>query len=99
MTKADIVHEISRKTGIDKAEVLATVEAFMAVVKTSLEKGENVYFRGFGSFNVVKRARKIGRNIVQNQPIVIPAHFVPVFKPAEEFIESVKANVKVNENE
>lgn len=55
MTKADIVNEISQKTGIDKTTVLNTVEAFMASVKESLIKEENVYLRGFGSF-ILKKA-------------------------------------------
>ena len=50
MTKAEIVSSISDKSGIEKADVLATVEAFMDEVKVSLEKGDNVYLRGFGSF-------------------------------------------------
>ena len=50
MTKADIVNSISDKTGIDKTTILNTVEAFMASVKESLAKEENVYLRGFGSF-------------------------------------------------
>ena len=55
MTKAEIVNEISKKTGIDKATVLTTVEAFMESVKESLiQKEENVYLRGFGSFILKK---------------------------------------------
>ena len=98
MTKADIVQEISNKTGIDKTDVLTTVEAFMTVVKASLEKGENVYLRGFGSFIVKKRAKKLGRNILAKTSVVIPAHYIPAFKPSEEFVEAVKAQVKVVEH-
>ncbi|MDZ4823035.1 MAG: HU family DNA-binding protein [Flavobacteriales bacterium] len=95
MTKADIVQEISHRTGIDKMEVLTTVEAFMGAVKKSLEKGENVYLRGFGSFIVKKRARKLGRNILANTTVEIPAHYIPAFKPAQEFVDEVKDKVKV----
>ena len=66
MTKADIVNEISKNTGIEKAVVLETVEKFMESVKGSLAKGENVYLRGFGSFIVKKRAQKTARNISKN---------------------------------
>ena len=86
MTKADIVNEISRKTGIEKATVLKTVEAFMKTVKDSLGEGENVYLRGFGSFIVKKRAEKTARNISKNTAIIIPAHNIPSFKPAKVFI-------------
>ena len=63
MTKADIVNEIAKNTGIDKTAVLATVEAFMEAVKNSLAKDEDVFLRGFGSFIVKKRAQKTARNI------------------------------------
>ena len=63
MTKADIVNEISKNTGIQKDDVLKTVEAFMDCVKDSLAKNENVYLRGFGSFIVKTRSQKTARNI------------------------------------
>ena len=53
MTKADIVNEITKKTGADKQAVLNTLEAFMDTVKESLSREENVYLRGFGSFIAV----------------------------------------------
>ena len=90
MTKADIVNEISKNTGIEKAIVLATVEQFMESVKGSLAKGNNVYLRGFGSFIVKRRASKVARNISKQTAIVIPAHSIPSFKPAKIFRESIK---------
>jgi DNA-binding protein HU-beta len=94
VTKADLVTEISEKTGLEKVEVQATVETFMNMVKKSLAEGENVYLRGFGSFIVKRRAEKTGRNISKNTTIIIPAHNIPAFKPAKTFIEKVKTNVK-----
>ena len=91
MTKAEIVNDISKKTGIDKATVLTTVEAFMSSVKGSIENGENVYLRGFGSFILKKRAKKTARNISKNTTIIIPEHNSPAFKPAKTFVNSVKA--------
>lgn len=85
MTKADIVNEISRSTGIDKVTVLNTIEAFMATVKDTMSNGENVYLRGFGSFVVKKRAQKTARNISKNTTIIIPEHYIPSFKPAKTF--------------
>ncbi len=93
MTKADLVTEISEKTGIEKVAVQATVEAFMNSIKNSLEKGNNVYLRGFGSFVIKTRAQKTGRNISKNTTIVIPAHNIPSFKPAKVFVEKIKNNV------
>ena len=99
MTKADIVAKISEKLGLEKGDVQATVEALMEEVKTSLEGGDNVYLRGFGTFVVKKRAEKVGRNISKNTTVIIPAHFIPAFKPAKTFSERVKKNVKVAEPE
>jgi DNA-binding protein HU-beta len=95
MTKADIVSKISDKLGMEKTDVQATVESFMEEVKSSLETGENVYLRGFGSFIVKTRAEKTGRNISKNTTIKIPAHNIPSFKPAKVFVDGVKTNVKV----
>jgi len=97
MTKADIVNEISEKTGIEKIVVQTTVEAFMKSIRTSMTEGKNVYLRGFGTFVVKKRAEKVGRNISKNTTVIIPAHFIPSFKPAKTFTERVKRNVKVAE--
>ena len=93
MRKADLVAAISEKTGIAKVDVLVSLESFFKEVKTSLADGENVYIRGFGSFIVKKRAKKIGHHIKENKAIEIPEHFIPAFKPAKIFIEQVKANV------
>ena len=94
MTKADVINEISEKTGIDKLDVQASVEAFFSVVKTSMAEGVNIYVRGFGSFVNKKRAKKIARNISKNTAIVIEEHYVPSFKPSKIFIEKIKKNVK-----
>ena len=92
MTKAEIVNEITNKTGIERKDVLSTIEAFMEVVKESLTNEENVYLRGFGSFIVKKRAQKTARNISKNTTIIIPEHNIPAFKPAKTFNISVKEN-------
>lgn len=94
MTKADIINDIAEKTGIEKVVVKASVEAFMNSVKDSMVNGDNVYLRGFGSFIVKKRAEKTGRNISKNTTIIIPAHYIPAFKPAKPFTEQVKNSSK-----
>jgi len=95
MTKADIVADIAEKTGIEKAAVQVTVEAFMNSIKNSLEEGENVFLRGFGSFIIKERAEKTGRNISKNTTIIIPAHNIPAFKPSKAFVDKIKKEVKV----
>ena len=90
MTKADIVNEVSKNTGIEKVTVQKAVEAFMETVKDSLTEGRNVYLRGFGSFIIKHRAEKTARNISKNTTMIVPAHNIPAFKPAKEFMEKVK---------
>ncbi len=90
MTKADIVSEIAKNTGVEKVEVQAIVEAVMESVKDSLIRNNNVYLRGFGSFVVKKRAKKVARNISKNTTITIPEHNIPAFKPAKSFAAKVK---------
>ena len=94
MTKADIVNEVSKVTGVEKVAVQRTIEAFMDSIKDSLQDGKNVYLRGFGSFVVKKRAQKTARNISKNTTIVIPEHNIPSFKPSKTFVAKVKDNVK-----
>ena len=88
-----MVAAISEKTGVPKVDVLVTLETFFKEVKSSLSDGENVYIRGFGSFVIKKRAKKIGRHIKKNIAIEIPEHYIPAFKPAKVFVEQVKDNV------
>ena len=90
MTKADIVSEIAKSTGVEKVQDQAVVEAFMDSIKTSLTNKNNVYLRGFGSFIVKKRAKKVARNISKNTTITIPEHNIPAFKPAKSFAAKVK---------
>jgi DNA-binding protein HU-beta len=92
MTKADIVVKIADKLGLERNDIQKTVESFMEEVKTSLEKDENVYLRGFGSFIVKTRAEKTGRNITKNTTLKIPAHNIPSFKPSKTFMIGVKEN-------
>ena len=90
MTKADIVNEVAKSTGVEKVKVQSVVEGFMESIEASLAKGENVYLRGFGSFIVKTRAKKTARNISKNTTIVIPEHKVPSFKAAKTFTAKVK---------
>ena len=94
MTKADIVNEISNKTGFDKGSVQTIVEVFMSSVKSSMVGGENVYLRGFGSFIIKQRAQKTARNISKKETITIPAHNIPAFKPCKTFVNAVKKSTK-----
>ena len=94
MRKADLVNTISDKTGVPKVDVLVSLEQFFTEIKDTLATGENVYIRGFGSYVIKKRAKKIGRHIKKNEAIEIPEHYIPSFKPSKIFVEQVKENVK-----
>ena len=90
MRKSDLINDISEKTGIPKVDVIMTIETLFKEIKKSVVAGENVYFRGFGSFVSKKRASKIGRDIQKNTAVVIPEHYIPAFRPAAEFSLDVK---------
>ncbi|MCL1937707.1 MAG: HU family DNA-binding protein [Candidatus Azobacteroides sp.] len=96
MTKADIVNAIAKSTGIDRVSVLASVEGFMDEVMKSMNNGENVYLRGFGSFVVKKRAAKAARHIKNETTIIIPERFVPTFKPSQYFCEKLRNSLEGN---
>lgn len=90
MTKIEIVNRIAKSTGIEARIVMATIEAFMCEVKGSLENGESVYLRGFGTFSLKRRAEKKARNISKNTTVIIPEHSIPAFKPCPDLISKVK---------
>jgi DNA-binding protein HU-beta len=90
LTKADIVREISTKTKMREQDVQLIIEEFMKAINRGLSKGQNIYLRGFGTFYLKKRAQKIGRDIKNNKPIVIPEHYIPDYKPSKHLLEKVK---------
>ena len=94
MRKSDLVNIIAEKTGIPKVDVFMTVETFLKEIKQNVVDGNNIYIRGFGSFQPKKRAAKIGRNIKRNTIVKIQEHYIPAFKPSDEFIDMVKENYK-----
>jgi DNA-binding protein HU-beta len=98
MTKAEIISQITEKTGIDKSEVSTAVEAFISTVKDSMAQGNDIFIRGFGSFVNKKKAQKVARNISKNTAMIIPEHFAPKFKPSPDFIELIKNSKNHNKN-
>ncbi len=87
MTKAEIVAEISRQTGVEKDKALKVVEALMVTIKDQIANGEDIFLRGFGTFTTKIRAAKVGRLIKENKSVVVPEHKIPYFKPCEDFKE------------
>ena len=90
MTKIELVREIAAKTGLENKDVLVIVESLMETIKTSMAEGEEVFLRGFGSFIIKHRANKTARNISKNTTVIVPAHDIPAFRPAKEFLDKVK---------
>jgi len=101
MIKAELVNKLSVKTGVERKVISAVIETFMETVKKSLEQGDNIYLREFGTFAIKQKAAKKARNIVKTSDgyvtttITVPAHTVPSFKPAKKFIERVKKNNQI----
>ncbi len=92
MTKAELVDQIVKNTGLDRDDVSVVVENFMTTVKEEISKDRGVFLRGFGTFQATKRAEKIGRNILKEEPVIIPACRKPTFKPSKAFTEMLKKN-------
>lgn len=90
MTKAELVSQINERTGIEKVAITVAIESLMETIKEYMAKGENIYLRGFGTFEIIERKEKIGRNIGKNTSVVIPAHKIPRFKPSKEFLGMIK---------
>ena len=90
MTKADIVNQIADATGLTKTDTSAVVEGFLASVVTALRDGEQLEIRGCGTFKVIKRASRTGRNPKTGDVGKIPERPVPVFKPSRELRASVE---------
>lgn len=98
MTKAEIITEITEKTGLAKKDVAVVVESFMEVVKDNMCAKENVYLRGFGTFLIKHRAEKTARNISKNTTLTVAAHDFPGFRPAKSFVQRMKGE-EVTEND
>jgi len=83
MNKAELIQRVVKKTGLKKVDVGGLVNAMFEVIEDALKAGENVTITGFGSFKVVERKAREGRNPQTGQPIKIPAKKVVKFKPGK----------------
>ncbi len=93
MTKADIVNRIADATGLPKTDTAIVVEGFLSSVADAMEHGEHIEIRGFGTFKVVARASRTGRNPKTGDVVKIPERPVPVFKPSRELRSTVENNL------
>jgi DNA-binding protein HU-beta len=89
MNKTDLINSIAAKSGLNKKNSEAALNAFIASVEDSLQKGDKVVLVGFGTFEVRKRAARKGRNPQTKKEITIPASKAPVFKAGKVLKENV----------
>jgi DNA-binding protein HU-beta len=80
MTKAELIREAARRSGLTQKETAKVVEAVTESVKQTLGRGDKVVLVNFGTFLVASRAGRTGRHPVTGQPLKVPAHRVPVFR-------------------
>ena len=89
MKKADLVNELAKVTETKKQAAMA-VEIFLGTIKRTLKKRDKVYLSGFGTFSIIKRKARTGRNPKTGEAVKIAAKFTPKFKPARAFKEAVQ---------
>ena len=90
MTKADLVNEVARETGVDKATIQGILDSAMSSIKKSIAEEDAVFLRGFGTFNFKVRKEKLARNISKNTSVLVPEHKVVSFKPSPEFTKALQ---------
>src|SRR5512138_2568146 len=84
MTKADLVEEISTKTGVSKNHTALIVDDLLEAISKALSDGQHLEIRGFGTFKVRERRARRARNPRSGEEVLVPAKLVPVFKPSKE---------------
>lgn len=89
MTKSDIISIIAEGTGLTKVETAAVVDGFVASLSYALKKGDSIELRGFGTFKVVDRKARKGRNPKTGEEIFIPQRKVPIFRCSKDFRDYV----------
>ena len=89
MTKADLVEDVARAAELTKKDAERLVEIVFESIIDTLNNGEKIELRGFGSFRVRERGARRGRNPKTGDPVNIPAKRVPYFKPGKELKELI----------
>ena len=89
MTKADLVEEVARVVEVTRKDSEVIVETIFESVVTSLQNGEKIEIRGFGSFRTRERQGRIGRNPKSGERVEVPPKTIPFFKPSKELRDVV----------
>lgn len=92
MTKAELVEDVARAAELTKKDAERLVEIVFESIIETLNQGEKIELRGFGSFRVRERGARRGRNPKTGDPVSIPAKRVPYFKPGKELKELINDN-------
>jgi len=90
MNKHDVVTKMAKNSGITARQAEKALNSFLLVVEEALKKGEQVRFVGFGTFYVVKRKARKGRNPRTGEEIKIPAKKVIRFRPSKRLLDAVQ---------
>ncbi len=85
MTKADIIDEIAKATGLTKIETKAVVDGVLSTIINAVASGKRIELRGFGVFKSKERRARQARNPKTGELVTLERRFVPVFKPSPEF--------------
>ena len=93
MTKAELVEDVARAAELTKKDAERLVEIVFESIIETLNHGEKIELRGFGSFRVRERGARRGRNPKTGDPVSIPAKRVPYFKPGKELKELINVAV------
>lgn len=89
MTKADIVDEIAKATGLTKIETKAVVDGVFSTIVNAISEGKRIELRGFGVFKFKERKPRLARNPKTGDLVPLDKRYVPVFKPSPEFLKKV----------
>lgn len=99
MTKADLVEEISGRTGVSKNHTALIVDGLLDSICRVLSDGKHLEIRGFGTFKVRERRARRARNPRSGAEVLVPAKLVPVFKPSKELKAQVLTPVDTQETQ
>ena len=89
MNKAELISAVAANADVSKKEAETVIAAALDVITAALQEGEKVQLVGFGSFEVKKRAARVGRNPQTKEAVEIPASVVPVFKAGKALKDTV----------
>ena len=83
MTKADLVERVAKETDMTKKDAEKLVEIIFESIVSTLNKGEKIEFRGFGSFRVRERNARKGRNPKTGEPLKFLPKELRISNPAK----------------